>query len=145
MQRALKVTTPVEQLRSAEEQQQEQTEILDYWLQQWAAWMHNNAAELRRELGYGNVVAAGRHALTNYCAAEDDSGLTWDMRREKTVNDIDTVVTDLKRQMPWTWWAICRRHGLSSVWHFPRLDPDEAYWNAVEELQAATEERGMVL
>jgi len=135
----------VAQQRTAQEQLQAQTEILDYWLQQWAHWMRNDAAELKRELGYGKHTTEGRHALSNYSVAAEDGALVWDIRREKTVQDVDSVIGELKRQMPWTWWAICRRHGLATVWHFRQLDPDEAYWHAVEELRLLVEERGLVL
>ncbi len=143
MQRAHQPT--LSQQRTAQEQQAEQTEIIHHWLSQWAHWMRNNAAEIRRDVGYGHATVEGKQMITNYSTAEDDGTLIWDLRREKTVLDVDALLGDLKLQMPWTWWAICHRHGLATVWKFPRLDPEEAYWNAVEEMALLVEERGLVL
>lgn len=124
--------------------QKEQKDLLTYWLDQWAMWMNNNHAEIARDTGIGGGII-GKNALSNYCVASDDCHAVWDLEREKKVKEIDCLINDLRLEQPWTYWAICKHLGLMNFWKYPKLDPQEAFINALEELQYLVEERKLVL
>ena len=123
---------------------QAKIDLLVYWLDQWALWMNNNHAEIARDTGIGGGVI-GKNAISNFCVAADDSQVVWDMRREKTIKELDTLINNLRTEQPWTYWAICKHLGLMTLWKYPKLDPHEAFLNAVDELQLVVDENKLVL
>jgi hypothetical protein len=124
--------------------QKQQKDLLTYWLDQWAMWMNNNHAEIARDTGIGGGII-GKNALSNYCVASDDCHAVWDIERDKKVKEIDALINDLRLEQPWTYWAICKHLGLMNFWKYPRLDPQVAFINALEELLYLVEERKLVL
>lgn len=124
--------------------EQQKRELLSYWLDQWALWMNNNHAEIARDTGIGGGVI-GKNALSNFCVASDDCQAVWDIEREKKIKEVDALINDLRLEQPWTYWAICKHLGLMNFWKYPKLNPQEAFQNAQEELQYLIELRGVNL
>ncbi len=127
----------------AVDKEQEQRDLLIYWLDQWALWMNNNHAEIARDTGAGGE-SIGKNAVSNFSVAADDCHSVWDIEREKKVREIDALINDLRLEQPWTYWAICKRMGLMNFWKYPKLDPNEAFINALEELQYMCAQRKFV-
>ncbi len=126
-------------------------EYVHWWMMRWARSMRRDRAEILADLGYPAMAAGGQLALTNYAVAEEDSAHYYDIHDSRQVEVVDKVMTDMRSDIPWVYWAVCRKHKLGSMGleeYEKRAAagavPPGIYRSALEELAPVLEAHGLV-
>lgn len=122
-----------------------------YWIERWADRQRKCRAEIMSELFYPPSTSVGELSPSNFAVSEDDAAAYYEKHEARSVEMVDAIMSDLRAEVPWAAWAICRRHQLGNMGmnQYERLArggmiPPGLYTSALEEVTPLMAKRGLL-